>query len=73
MAAAAFLSVTLVPALMVVFIRGRIIPEQPEPDQSRLLICALPSDDPRAFSGRKTLTILLAHRRCSASQPLARA
>jgi Cu(I)/Ag(I) efflux system membrane protein CusA/SilA len=31
MAAAAFLSVTLVPALMVVFIRGRIIPEHKNP------------------------------------------
>ncbi len=31
MAAAAFLSVTLVPALMVVFVRGRIIPEHKNP------------------------------------------
>jgi Cu(I)/Ag(I) efflux system membrane protein CusA/SilA len=31
MAAAAFLSVTLVPALMVIFVRGRIIPEQKNP------------------------------------------
>src|SRR5262249_43369865 len=31
MAAAAFLSVTLVPALMTVFVRGRIIPEQKNP------------------------------------------
>ena len=35
MAAAAMLSVTLVPALMVMFVRGRIIPEQQEPAQSR--------------------------------------
>ena len=33
MAAAALLSVTLVPALMVMFVRGRIIPEQQESDQ----------------------------------------
>src|SRR5262252_9131249 len=31
MAAAAFLSVTLVPALMTLFVRGRIIPEQKNP------------------------------------------
>src|SRR5436305_242907 len=31
MAAAAFLSVTLVPALMVVFVRGRIVPEHKNP------------------------------------------
>jgi hypothetical protein len=31
MAAAALLSVTLVPALMIVFVRGRIIPEQKNP------------------------------------------
>ena len=31
MAAAALLSVTLVPALMVVFVRGRIIPEHRNP------------------------------------------
>jgi copper/silver efflux system protein len=37
MAAAAFLSVTLVPALMVVFVRGRIIPEHKNP-LNRLLI-----------------------------------
>ncbi len=37
MAAAAFLSVTLVPALMVIFIRGRIMPERKNP-LNRLLI-----------------------------------
>jgi copper/silver efflux system protein len=37
MAAAALLSVTLVPALMIIFIRGRIIPEQKNP-LNRLLI-----------------------------------
>jgi copper/silver efflux system protein len=31
MAAAALLSVTLVPALMIVFVHGRIIPEQKNP------------------------------------------
>ena len=35
MAAAAILSVTLVPALMVIFVRGRIIPEAQEPAQPR--------------------------------------
>ncbi len=34
MAAAAILSITLVPALMVLFIRGKIIPEHKNPDQS---------------------------------------
>jgi Cu(I)/Ag(I) efflux system membrane protein CusA/SilA len=33
MAAAAILSVTLVPALMVIFVRGKIVPEAQEPDQ----------------------------------------
>jgi len=37
MAAAAFLSVTLVPALMVIFVRGRILPEHKNP-VNRLLI-----------------------------------
>jgi len=31
MAAAALLSITLVPALMVIFVRGRIIPEHRNP------------------------------------------
>src|SRR3954452_13041116 len=38
MAAAALLSITLVPALMVIFVRGRIIPERKNP-LNRLLIC----------------------------------
>ena len=38
MAAAALLSVTLVPALMVLFVRGHIVPEQKNP-LNRLLIC----------------------------------
>ena len=37
MAAAALLSVTLVPALMVIFVRGRIMPEQKNP-MNRFLI-----------------------------------
>ena len=37
MAAAALLSVTLVPALMVIFVRGKIIPEHKNPI-NRLLI-----------------------------------
>ncbi len=39
MAASAFLSVTLVPALMVIFVRGRIIPEHRNP-LNRLLIAS---------------------------------
>src|SRR6202040_1396433 len=39
MAAAALLSVTLVPALMVIFVRGKIVPEQKNPI-NRLLIWA---------------------------------
>ncbi|WP_416358052.1 efflux RND transporter permease subunit [Aureimonas phyllosphaerae] len=58
MAAAAFLSVTLVPALMVVFVRGRIVPEHRNP-VNRFLVCAY-----RPVIGAvlraKTLTILLA-------------
>ena len=37
LAAAAFLSVTLVPALMVLFVRGRIIPEQKNPVNRALI------------------------------------
>ena len=50
MAAAALLSVTLVPALMVLFVRGRIIPEAKEPDQP-LPDLALPADHPRGAAG----------------------
>ena len=46
MAAAALLSVTLVPALMVIFVRGRIVPEARNPDQPRPDL-ALPADHPR--------------------------
>ncbi|MGX1788298.1 efflux RND transporter permease subunit [Bosea sp. NPDC055332] len=58
MAAAALLSVTLVPALMVVFVRGRIIPEARNP-VNRLLI-ALYRPLIRIVLRAKTVTILLA-------------
>ena len=50
MAAAALLSITLVPALMVLFVRGRIIPEHKNPI-NRVAHLAVPADDPlRAWS-----------------------
>jgi Cu(I)/Ag(I) efflux system membrane protein CusA/SilA len=58
MAAAALLSVTLVPALMVVFVRGRIIPEHRNPINRFLIWVYRP-----VISGvlkAKTLTILVA-------------
>ena len=58
MAAAALLSVTLVPALMVIFVRGRIVPEQKNP-LNRLLIW-LYRPVIRAVLNAKALTILLA-------------
>ena len=58
MAAAAVLSVTLVPALMVIFVRGRIVPEQKNP-LNRLLIW-LYRPLIRAVLSAKALTILLA-------------
>jgi len=58
MAAAAFLSVTLVPALMVVFVRGRIIPEHKNPINRGLIALYRPMI--RGVLGAKTLTILLA-------------
>ncbi|OJW23899.1 MAG: cation transporter [Rhodospirillales bacterium 69-11] len=58
MAAAAFLSVTLVPALMVVFVRGRIIPEHNNPINRFLIFVYRPII--RAVLKAKTLTILLA-------------
>ena len=45
MAAAALLSVTLVPALMMLFVRGRIVPEHRNP-LNRLPDLALPAGDP---------------------------
>jgi len=58
MAAAALLSVTLVPALMVVFVRGRIVPEHRNP-LNRLLI-AVYRPVIKGVLRAKTLTILLA-------------
>ena len=58
MAAAALLSVTLVPALMIVFVRGRIIPEQKNPINRFLIWLYRPII--KAVLRAKTLTILLA-------------
>jgi copper/silver efflux system protein len=58
MAAAALLSVTLVPALMIVFVRGRIIPEQKNPLNRFLIWLYRPII--KAVLGAKTFTILLA-------------
>ena len=58
MAAAALLSVTLVPALMIVFVRGRIFPEQKNPLNRFLIWLYRPII--KAVLGAKTLTILLA-------------
>lgn len=58
MAAAALLSVTLVPALMILFVRGRIIPEHKNP-VNRFLI-ALYRPLIRGVLKAKTLTIMLA-------------
>ncbi|GLK77631.1 cation transporter [Methylopila jiangsuensis] len=58
MAAAALLSVTLVPALMVLFVRGRIIPEAKNP-VNRILI-AIYRPIIRGVLRAKTLTLALA-------------
>ncbi|OYY07171.1 MAG: CusA/CzcA family heavy metal efflux RND transporter, partial [Rhizobiales bacterium 35-68-8] len=58
MAAAAFLSVTLVPALMVIFVRGRIVPEHKNPINRALIWAYRPVI--RGVLKAKTLTILLA-------------
>ena len=58
MAAAALLSITLVPALMVIFVRGRIIPEHKNPI-SRLLIRAY-RPVIRAVLKARALTVILA-------------
>jgi copper/silver efflux system protein len=58
MAAAALLSVTLVPAMMIVFVRGRIIPEQKNPLNRFLIWLYRPII--KTVLGAKTLTILLA-------------
>ena len=58
MAAAALLSVTLVPALMVLFVRGRIVPEHRNPINRFLIWAYRPLI--RTVLKAKTLTILLA-------------
>jgi Cu(I)/Ag(I) efflux system membrane protein CusA/SilA len=58
MAAAAILSVTLVPALMVLFVRGRIVPEHKNPINRFLIWIYRPLI--RMVLKAKTLTILLA-------------
>ncbi|MGE0024891.1 MAG: efflux RND transporter permease subunit, partial [Hyphomicrobium sp.] len=58
MAAAALLSVTLVPALMVIFVRGRIVPEHRNPINRFLIWIYRPVI--RTVLKAKTLTILLA-------------
>src|SRR5205814_7590899 len=58
MAAAALLSVTLVPALMVIFVRGRIVPEHKNPLNRFLIWIYRPVI--RAVLKAKSLTIVLA-------------
>src|SRR4051812_27245906 len=58
MAAAALLSITLVPALMVIFVRGRIVPEHKNPLNRLLIWNYRPLI--RGVLKAKTLTILLA-------------
>ena len=58
MAAAALLSVTLVPALMIIFVRGRIIPEQKNPLNWLLIWLYRPII--KAVLNAKALTIVLA-------------
>jgi copper/silver efflux system protein len=58
MAAAAILSITLVPALMMVFVRGRIIPEAKNPLNRALIAIYRPVI--RGVLKAKTLTIALA-------------
>jgi Cu(I)/Ag(I) efflux system membrane protein CusA/SilA len=58
MAAAALLSVTLVPALMVIFVRGRIVPERRNPVNRLLVWIYRPVI--RGVLKAKTLTILVA-------------
>ena len=58
MAAAALLSVTLVPALMVIFVRGRIAPEHRNPLNRLLIWIYRPII--KGVLGAKTLTILAA-------------
>lgn len=58
MAAAAVLSVTLVPALMIIFVRGRIVPEAKNPLNRALIAIYRPII--RGVLKAKTLTIALA-------------
>ncbi|GLK73441.1 efflux RND transporter permease subunit [Ancylobacter dichloromethanicus] len=58
MAAAALLSLTLVPALMVIFVRGRIVPEHKNPINRFLIFIYRPVI--RGVLKAKTLTILVA-------------
>ena len=58
MASAALLSVTLVPALMVIFVRGRIIPEEKNPINKALIAIYRPVI--KGVLKAKTLTIALA-------------
>jgi Cu(I)/Ag(I) efflux system membrane protein CusA/SilA len=58
MAAAAILSITLVPVLMILFVRGKIIPEQKNPINRALIWVYRPLI--RGVLKAKTLTILLA-------------
>ena len=58
MAAAAFLSVTLVPALMIIFVRGRIVPEHRNPVNRFLIWIYRPAI--RAVLNAKILTIAIA-------------
>ena len=58
MAASAFLSVTLVPALMVVFVRGKIVPEHKNPVNRALIWLYRPLI--RGVLRARVLTILLA-------------
>src|SRR5262249_44270144 len=58
MAAAALLSVTLVPVLMVIFIRGRIVPEQKNPLNRLLILLYRPII--KAVLNAKVLTLVLA-------------
>ncbi|HWJ76042.1 MAG TPA: CusA/CzcA family heavy metal efflux RND transporter [Kaistia sp.] len=58
MAAAALLSVTMVPALMVIFVRGRIVPERKNPINRFLIWIYRPVI--RGVLKAKTLTVLIA-------------
>ena len=67
MAAAAILSITLVPVLMILFVRGRIVPEHRNPINRALIWLYRPLI--RGVLRAKTLTILLALVRSSGPAP----